>query len=106
MIKIMNHDTPDSFVLATGICHTIRQFLEMSLEYLGIKYYWVDDDCFEADTNILISTTDKKHFRPAEVDILQGDPTRAREELGWTCKYDVHSLMRDMIDADMRRYCK
>ena len=106
MIKIMNHHTPDTFVLATGVVHTIRQFLEMSLDYLDIKYYWKGDDCFEAGTDTLISTTDKKHFRPAEVDILQGDPTKAREELGWKCKHDINSLMIDMIDADMRRYYK
>jgi len=106
MIKIMNHHTPDNFVLATGVVHTIREFLEMSLDYLDIKYYWKGDDCFEAETDTLISTTDTKHFRPAEVDILQGDPTRAREELGWECKHDINSLMIDMIDADMRRYYK
>tara|TARA_X000001316_G_C920187_1_gene34335 strand:+ start:336 stop:1337 length:1002 start_codon:yes stop_codon:yes gene_type:complete len=106
MIKIMNHHTPDNFVLATGVVHTIREFLEMSLDYLDIKYYWKGDDCFEAETDTLISTTDTKHFRPAEVDILQGDPTRAREELGWECKHDINSLMIDMIDSDMRRYYK
>jgi len=106
MQLIMNHDKPDDFVLATGIIHTVKEFLEMTLDYLGIKYYWKGDDCFEETTHALISTTDTKHFRPAEVDILQGDATKAKTELGWTHKHDVYSLMVDMVEADMRRYYK
>ena len=102
----MNHDKPDDFVLATGIIHTVKDFLEMTLDYLGINYYWEGDECYEYDTKTLISTTDKKHFRPAEVDILQGDATKAKTVLGWDHKHDVYSLMQDMVDADMRRYYK
>jgi GDPmannose 4,6-dehydratase len=104
MQLIMNHTEADDFVLATGIIHTVKEFLEMTLDYLNIKYYWKDDECFEKDTNIKISTTDTKHFRPAEVDILQGDATKAKTILGWTHNHTVESLMRDMVDADMRRY--
>ena len=104
MQLIMNHHKPDDFVLATGEIHTVKEFLEMSLNYLGVKYYFKDDECFEQDTNIKISTTDKIHFRPAEVDILQGDATKAKTQLGWTHKHTAHSLMVDMVDADMRRY--
>jgi len=104
MQLIMNHHKPDDFVLATGEIHTVKEFLEMSLDYLGVKYYFKDDECFEQDTNIKISTTDKIHFRPAEVDILQGDATKAKTQLGWTHKHTAHSLMVDMVDADMRRY--
>lgn len=104
MQLIMNHTEADDFVLATGIIHTVKEFLEMTLDYLNIKYYWKDNECFEKDTNIKISTTDTKHFRPAEVDILQGDATKAKTILGWTHNHTVESLMRDMVDADMRRY--
>ena len=106
MQLIMNHDKPDDFVLATGIIHTVKEFLEMTLDYLGIKYYWKGDDCFEETTHALISTTDTKHFRPAEVDLLQGNATKAKTELGWTHKHDVYSLMVDMVEADMKRYYK
>lgn len=104
MQLIMNHTEADDFVLATGIIHTVKEFLEMTLDYLNIKYYWKDNECFEKDTNIKISTTDTKHFRPAEVDILQGDATKAKTILGWTHNHTAESLMRDMVDADMRRY--
>lgn len=104
MQLIMNHSVPDDYVLATGIIHTVKEFLEMTLEYLGISYYWKGDDCFEKHSDILISTTDTKHFRPAEVDVLQGDATKAKTVLGWEHKHNVKSLMIDMVEADMRRY--
>lgn len=104
MYKIMNHTHADDFVLATGVIHTVKEFLEMTLDYLNIKYYWKEDECFEQDTDILICTTDKKHFRPAEVDILQGDATKARNILNWKPKHTVQSLMIDMVEADLRRY--
>ena len=107
MQLIMNHTKADDFVLATGVIHTVKQFLEMSLDYLGINFYWNSSgECFERETNKKISTVDKKHFRPAEVDILQGDATKAKTELGWKHKHNVESLMREMVDADMRRYYK
>jgi len=105
MQLIMNHTKADDFILATGVVNTVKDFLEMTLTYLNIQYYWKNDECYEKDTNIQISKTDKKYFRPAEVDILQGDATKARTELGWTHKHTAHSLMIDMVDADMRRYC-
>jgi len=78
----------------------------MTLEYLNISYYWKGEECFEKNTDILISTVDKKHFRPAEVDVLQGDATKAKTILGWMHKHNVKSLMIDMVEADLRRYYK
>ena len=102
----MNHSHADDFVLATGVIHTVRQFLEMALHYLNIEFYWKDNECFEKNTDKLISTTDTKHLRPAEVDVLQGDATKAKNELGWQPKHDVESIMADMVEADMKRYYK
>ena len=53
----------------------------------------------------MIITTDKKHLRPAEVDVLQGDASKAREVLGWEHKHNVESLMKEMVDADVGRFC-
>jgi GDPmannose 4,6-dehydratase len=78
----------------------------MTLEYLSISYYWKGDECFEKGTDIIISKTDKRHFRAAEVDILQGDATKAKTVLGWTHKHNVKSLMIDMVEADLKRYYK
>ena len=54
--------------------------------------------------NILISTIDKKYFRPAEVDLLIGDPTKAKNILGWAPKYNLEKIIIDMVDADLKRY--
>jgi GDPmannose 4,6-dehydratase len=106
MQLIMDYEKAGDFVLATGVIHTVRQFLEMAMGYLNIEWYWKGDDCFEKDTDKLISTTDTKNYRPAEVDVLQGDATKAKTELGWKPKHDTESIMADMVDADMRRYYK
>ena len=74
----------------------------MALDYKEIEHYWKDDECFTKD-NRLIITTDKKHLRPAEVDVLQGDASKAKRVLGWEHKHNVESLMKEMVDADCDR---
>jgi GDPmannose 4,6-dehydratase len=103
---IMNHSKADDFILSTGEVSTVKDFLEMTLDYLNIKFYWKDGECYQKDKNVPICKVDRKYFRPAEVDILQGDATKAKNELGWTHKHTVHSLMIDMVDADMKRFYK
>lgn len=104
MRLMLGHDRPDDFVLATGVIHTVKQFLEMCLDYLDIRYYWKDDQVFEANTDALIVKSDIDHFRPSEVDHLQGDPSKARNDLGWRPKHDLPSLMADMMERDLQRY--
>jgi len=104
MQLIMNYDKPDDYVLATGKTHTVKEFLEKCLKYLNIEYAWSGDECFDYKTNKQIIKIDRKHFRPAEVDVLQGDATRAKQILGWQPKHDLDSLIKDMLEADLRRY--
>ena len=104
MWQMLQHDKPDDYVLATGKIHTVKQFADMALDYKGIQHYWKDGKCF-TEGNQLIITTDKKHLRPAEVDVLQGDASKAREVLGWEHKHNVESLMKQMVDADVGRFC-
>ena len=104
MQMIMNYKIADDYVLATGKKHTVKEFLEMALSYLNISYYWKGDECFDKKNNILISTIDKKYFRPAEVDLLIGDPTKAKTILGWAPKYNLEKIIIDMVDADLKRY--
>ena len=101
---MLQHDKPDDYILATGEIHTVKEFADMALDYKGIQHYWKDGKCF-TEGNQLIITTDKKHLRPAEVDVLQGDASKAREVLGWEHKHNVESLMKGMVDADVKRYC-
>ena len=104
MWQMLQHDKPDDYVLATGEIHTVKEFADMALDYKEIEHYWKDGECFTKG-NQLIITTDQKHLRPAEVDILQGDATKAKEVLGWEHKHNVQSLMEEMVDADIDRYC-
>ena len=103
---IMSHEKPDDFVLATGVMHSVKEFVELTLNYLDIKFYWDNNNCYEQATKKLIVTTDKIHHRPAEVDRTLGDSTKAKRTLNWTFKHTIDTLVKDMVDADLRRYYK
>ena len=103
---IMAHEKPDDFVLATGVMHSVKEFVELTLNYLDIKFYWDNNNCYEQATKKLIVTTDKIHHRPAEVDRTLGDSTKAKRTLNWTFKHTIDTLVKDMADADLRRYYK
>ncbi len=103
---IMAHEKPDDFVLATGVMHSVKEFVELTLNYLDIKFYWDNNNCYEQATKKLIITTDKIHHRPAEVDCTLGDSTKAKRTLNWTFKHTIDTLVKDMADADLRRYYK
>jgi GDPmannose 4,6-dehydratase len=90
---MLQSDNPDDFVIATGVTHSIKDLLEEAFGYLGLD--WRDH-----------VYTDERFVRPAEVDLLLGDATKAREKLGWTPKYDFQSLVRVMVDADLDRVQK
>ena len=102
----LNADLPQEYILATGKTYTVRQFIDKTLTYLSISGYWEDGECFDKRNNKLIVTTDKAYLRPAEADLLTGDSSKAKKELGWNRKYDIDSLIADMVEADLRRYSK
>jgi GDPmannose 4,6-dehydratase len=88
MWRMLQADAPDDYVVATGETHSVREFLELAARHAGV----------ELDGRIEI---DPRYYRPAEVDLLQGDPTRARERLGWRPKVDFAGLVRMMVEADL-----
>jgi len=88
MWLILQRDQPDDYVVATGETHSVREFLQEAFSYAGLD--WQE-----------YVVVDPKYFRPAEVDFLLGDPTKARTVLGWTPKVDFKQLVRIMVDADM-----
>jgi GDPmannose 4,6-dehydratase len=90
MWLMLQQDKPDDYVVATGDTHSVREFLEEAFSYAGLS--WKD--------HVVI---DPKYFRPAEVDILQGDPDKAQRALGWKPKVDFKQLVKLMVDADMER---
>ena len=106
MWQMLQHDKPDDYVLATGKIHTVKEFADMALDYQDIPHYWKDEECFTKVGKLKLITTDKKHLRPAEVNVLQGDASKAKKVLGWEHKHNVESLMKEMVDADRKRYFK
>ncbi len=89
MWRMLQQDAPDDYVVATGETHTVREFLEESFGYVGLDWQkYVKQD--------------PRYYRPAEVDLLLGDPSKAKEKLGWVPKTLFVDLVRIMVDADMK----
>ena len=102
--KILQSDSPDDYVLATNETHTVREFIGEAAAILGIELVWegsgVNEEGKDARTGKTIIRIDPKYFRPAEVDLLIGDPSKAKKELGWEPKTKFRELVRLMTDAD------
>ena len=107
MWLILQHDTPEDFVIATGEMHTVREFCTLAFHYLGIELEWqgsgVDEKGVDKATGQVLVEVDPKYFRPCEVEQLLGDPTKARTELGWNpTKTPFAELVRIMVEHDMK----
>jgi GDPmannose 4,6-dehydratase len=88
MWRMLQQEKPDDYVIATGETHSVREFVEESFGYAGVDW----------KKHVVI---DEKYFRPAEVDLLLGDPTKAKKALGWQPKVGFKALVKLMVDADM-----
>jgi len=119
MYLILQQETPEDYVIATGITTRVREFVRMAFAELGIelkfegagvneKGYVVS--CSNADYQIEIGkevvAVDEKYFRPTEVELLIGDPTKSKTKLGWLPKYDLHALVSEMVSADIELFRK
>ena len=105
MWRIMQHDKPDDFVLATGISTSIRDFTTLAFSEAGISLEWsgsgVNEVGKNAKTGKLLVSVDPTYFRPTEVDLLIGDATKAKEKLGWSPTCDLKQLISEMISSDL-----
>lgn len=106
MWRILQQETPDDYVLATGVTTTIRDFCKMTFAHLGIDLDFIGEGINEKGINkktgdVLIEV-DPKYFRPTEVDLLLGDATKAKKILGWAPKYDLNALIKEMVEEDMK----
>ena len=106
MWLMLQQEVPDDYVLATGETHTVREFLEKAFAVVGIRLGWRGQDVEEVGvderTGRVLVRIDPRYFRPTEVDLLLGDPTKARTKLGWTHKVGFEQLVKEMMDADLR----
>jgi GDPmannose 4,6-dehydratase len=105
MWRILQQPEPDDYVLATGEAHSVREFVELAFERVGKRIEWrgsgVDEKGLDATTGRELVCIDPVHFRPAEVDLLIGDPSKAQEKLGWRHTTPFRDLVNEMVDADM-----
>lgn len=105
MWMMMQLDEPDDFVLATGETTEVRQFVEWAFEDVGINLEWrgtgVDEKGYCKESGKCLIEVDPRYFRPTEVELLLGDPTKAREKLGWSHDTSVRDLAREMVQADL-----
>ncbi len=104
MWLMLQHDTPEDFVVASGETHSVREFVELAYAELGIDIEWrgegLEEVGIDRRTDKVIVQIDPRYFRPAEVDLLLGNPAKAKEKLGWTPKTSFQELIRLMIEAD------
>jgi GDPmannose 4,6-dehydratase len=105
MWLILQQDTPDDYVLATGESHSVREFVEKAFAHIGRPLVWcghgVEEKGIEKSTGEVLIEVDSRYFRPTEVDALLGDPSKARAKLGWRHKTSFDKLVAEMVQADM-----
>lgn len=119
MWLILQQDKPEDFVIATGITTTVRDFIRMAFLEVGIEVEFSGDGvnevakiakCNNPLYQVAIGTevvaVDPRYFRPTEVELLIGDPTKAKEKLGWKLKYDLPALVKDMMESDVKLFTK
>ncbi|MDB5017625.1 MAG: GDP-mannose 4,6-dehydratase [Mucilaginibacter sp.] len=114
MYLILQQETPEDYVIATGVTTRVREFVRMAFKEVGItiefkgegvneKGYVVScsDPDFQVETGKEVVAVDEKYFRPTEVELLIGDPTKSNTKLGWKPKYDLQGLVKEMVAADV-----
>jgi GDPmannose 4,6-dehydratase len=106
MWRFLQHPEPDDYVLATGEMHSVREFVEKTFAQIGIDIIWkgagVDEKGVDAASGRVLVRVDPRYFRPTEVDLLIGDPSKARSKLGWRHKVSFEELVAEMVDADLK----
>lgn len=115
MWRILQQDKPDDYVIATGVTTTVRDFISMAFKEAGVEVEFKGEgvnekgyvkSCSNPDYQLPVGkevvAVDPEYFRPTEVDLLIGDATKAKTKLGWTPKYDLAALVKEMVAADIK----
>jgi len=109
MWKMLQKKTPQDYVISTGKQYSVKDFINLSLKELNIKYHWkgkgINEKCYNVKGNCIIEC-DKEYFRPLEVDTLLGDSSKARKELNWKPKYNFNNLVKEMISIELNNLNK
>jgi GDPmannose 4,6-dehydratase len=101
---MLQQDTPEDYVIATGVQYSIKQFIDIASNKIGLEIKWSGDGLDEVGmhNNKVIIRVDPKYFRPTEVDSLLGDPSKAKSKLGWFPKITFEELVSEMITEDLK----
>ena len=113
---MLQQDKPEDFVIATGVTTYVRDFVRMAFKEAGIELEFSGEGaeekgmvtaCNNSDYQLpvgkIVVSVDKDYFRPTEVELLIGDPTKAKTKLGWVPKYNLATLVKEMVAADLER---
>lgn len=102
---MLQQDKPEDFVIATGVQYSVREFVDIAAKELGMQVCWegegVDEKGYDANGKCIVAV-DPRYFRPTEVETLLGDPTKAKEKLGWTPRTTFAELVQEMVQEDLR----
>ena len=106
MYRMLQQKNPDDYVIATGKTHSVKEFIDLSLKYLKFKYKWVgkglNTKVIDLNSKKAIVRINKNYFRPAEVDLLIGNPMKARKNLKWKPNTKLKELVKIMLDHDLK----
>ena len=109
MWKMLQKKSPDDYVISTGKQFTVKQFVNLVLNELNIKYKWkgkgIKEKCFDQNGNCIVAC-DKEYFRPLEVDTLLGNSRKAKKELNWQPKTSIKKLVSEMVNFDLKKLTK
>tara|TARA_B100001093_G_C26743505_1_gene977783 strand:+ start:193 stop:1287 length:1095 start_codon:yes stop_codon:yes gene_type:complete len=102
---MLQQDTPDDFVIATGLQYSVRDFVNFAYEHLGKNIRWegngLDEKGYDSETGEVIVAIDPRYFRPSEVETLLGDSSKAKEKLGWEPKITLKEMVHEMMENDI-----
>lgn len=109
MWRIVQQQSPDDYVLATGITHTVRSFVDAAFAHVGREIDWrgsgIDEKGYDTKTGSVLVEVDPRYFRPTEVDLLRGNPAKAQRELGWSAKTTLQEMVAEMVESDIVTVC-
>jgi GDPmannose 4,6-dehydratase len=110
MWLMLQQDKAEDYILATGVTHSVRHFAELAFSEIGIEIEWkgkgVDEKGYNKESGEIIIEVDKRYFRPAEVELLIGDPTKAQKQMGWKHRNTLKDLVKEMVEADIELFKK
>jgi GDPmannose 4,6-dehydratase len=115
MWMILQAPEAEDWVIATGKTTTVREFVRLAFEEVGIEIEFsgkgieekgfiksCNNPLYQVEIGKEVLSVDEKYFRPTEVDLLIGNPSKAKRKLGWECKYNLHDLIKDMMKSDIK----